>query len=42
MLRDQTVPHRLAGRDVLVLDKLLAAHGRAPFTGPRKITLAMT
>jgi len=28
--------------DVLVLDNLLTAHGRMPFTGPRKILLAMT
>lgn len=28
--------------DTLVLDNLLAAHGRMPFTGPRKIILAMT
>jgi hypothetical protein len=25
-----------------VIDNLLAAHGRLPFTGPRKIALAMT
>jgi alpha-ketoglutarate-dependent taurine dioxygenase len=28
--------------DVLVLDNLLTAHGRCPFSGPRKILLAMT
>lgn len=28
--------------DVLVLDNMLAAHGRMPFSGPRKIILAMT
>lgn len=28
--------------DTLVLDNLLAAHGRMPFAGPRKIILAMT
>jgi alpha-ketoglutarate-dependent taurine dioxygenase len=28
--------------DILVLDNVLAAHGRMPFTGPRKIILAMT
>ena len=28
--------------DVLVLDNLLTAHGRRPFSGPRKILLAMT
>jgi alpha-ketoglutarate-dependent taurine dioxygenase len=28
--------------DVLVLDNVLTAHGRCPFTGPRKILLTMT
>lgn len=28
--------------DILILDNLLTAHGRMPFTGNRKITLAMT
>ena len=28
--------------DILVLDNMLAAHGRMPFTGPRKILVAMT
>jgi hypothetical protein len=28
--------------DVLVLDNLLTAHGRCPFSGPRKILLTMT
>jgi hypothetical protein len=27
--------------DVLVVDNMLAAHGREPFTGPRKIAVAM-
>lgn len=27
--------------DILVLDNLLACHGRMPFTGPRKVLLAM-
>ncbi|MFJ8027014.1 hypothetical protein [Streptomyces sp. NPDC096311] len=30
-----------AGDDVLVVDNMLAAHGREPFTGPRKIAVAM-
>lgn len=42
VLRDQTVPHRWRPGDILVLDNLLAAHGRNPFTGPRRIALAMT
>ncbi|MFG1678312.1 TauD/TfdA family dioxygenase [Micromonospora sp. NPDC049282] len=28
--------------DVLVVDNMLAAHGREPFTGPRRIAVAMT
>jgi hypothetical protein len=42
VLRAQTVPHRWERGDVVVLDNLLAAHGRLPFTGDRKIALAMT
>jgi alpha-ketoglutarate-dependent taurine dioxygenase len=38
----QTVPHRWQPGDIVVLDNHLAAHGRAPFEGPRKIALAMT
>jgi alpha-ketoglutarate-dependent taurine dioxygenase len=42
VLREETVPHPWRRGDILVLDNLLAAHGRAPFSGPRKIALAMT
>jgi len=41
-LRDETVPHRWRAGDILVLDNLLAAHGRMPFSGLRKIALAMS
>ena len=41
-LRAQTLPHRWQAGDILALDNHLAAHGRAPFSGPRKIALAMT
>jgi alpha-ketoglutarate-dependent taurine dioxygenase len=27
--------------DVLMLDNMLTAHGRAPFQGPRKVVVAM-
>jgi alpha-ketoglutarate-dependent taurine dioxygenase len=42
VLRSETIPHRWQAGDVLVLDNILAAHGRMPFTGERKIALAMT
>jgi len=41
-LTAQTIPHRWRTGDILALDNHLAAHGRAPFEGPRKIALAMT
>jgi hypothetical protein len=28
--------------DVLIVDNMLVAHGREPFTGPRKIAVAMS
>lgn len=28
--------------DILVIDNMLAAHGREPFTGPRRVAVAMT
>jgi len=31
-----------ASGDVLLLDNMLTAHSRAPFTGPRKVVVAMT
>ncbi len=42
VLREETLSHRWQAGDIVVLDNLLAAHGRTPFAGPRKIALAMT
>ena len=42
VLRQETVPHRWQAGDVLMLDNILTAHGRMPFSGARKIVLAMT
>ncbi|HEX9954446.1 MAG TPA: TauD/TfdA family dioxygenase [Allosphingosinicella sp.] len=41
-LKAQTIGHRWQRGDIVVLDNHLAAHGRAPFSGPRRIALAMT
>lgn len=37
----ERVEHRWEAGDVIVLDNLLIAHGRAPFSGSRKIALVM-
>ena len=42
VLESETVLFPWQTGDVLVLDNLLAAHGRMPFSGARKIILAMT
>lgn len=42
VLQSETIPHWWQAGDILVLDNILAAHGRMPFTGARKIVLAMT
>jgi alpha-ketoglutarate-dependent taurine dioxygenase len=42
VLASETVLFQWRAGDVLVLDNLLAAHGRMPFTGARKIILAMS
>jgi hypothetical protein len=41
VLREETIPHRWQHGDLVMLDNHLAAHGRMPFAGPRKIALAM-
>lgn len=42
VIREETIPVRWQQGDLLVVDNLLAAHGRFPFSGERKIILAMT
>ena len=38
----ERIQHRWQAGQVVVLDTFLMAHGRAPFSGPRKIALART
>lgn len=42
VIRAETIPHRWRRGDILVIDNLIAAHGRMPFSGARNIALAMT
>jgi len=37
----EAVVFRWQKHDVLLLDNMLAAHGRRPFRGPRKIVVGM-
>jgi len=41
ILDRRTIYHRWQHDDILVIDNLLAAHGRAPFSGERRIATAM-
>jgi alpha-ketoglutarate-dependent taurine dioxygenase len=41
VLREESRPHAWRKGDVLVLDNMLAAHGRRPFTGGRRIATAI-
>ena len=38
---DESVAFAWKERDILLLDNMLVAHGRAPFTGPRQIAVGM-
>jgi alpha-ketoglutarate-dependent taurine dioxygenase len=42
VLRAEEVPHQWEAGDILVLDNMLTAHGRRPYSGQRKIVLVMT
>lgn len=42
VLKSEAIPHQWQVGDVLLLDNILAAHGRMPFIGDRKILLTMT
>jgi hypothetical protein len=42
VVRAAAVPIPWREGDLLVIDNLLTAHGRMPFTGPRKILLSMS
>lgn len=42
VLQTETIPHQWQTSDILILDNMLTAHGRMPFSGARKIALAMT
>lgn len=42
VLQRETVPHQWQIGDILILDNMLTAHGRMPFSGARRIALAMT
>jgi alpha-ketoglutarate-dependent taurine dioxygenase len=42
VLRQETIPVKWQKGDILIVDNILAAHGRMPFSGARRIVLAMT
>jgi alpha-ketoglutarate-dependent taurine dioxygenase len=42
VIREESQPHSWEAGDVLMLDNMLAAHGRRPFAGERRIAVAMS
>ena len=42
VVREESRPHVWRKGDVLVLDNMLAAHGRRPYSGDRRIVTAIT
>ena len=42
VIREETVAHVWQAGDILMLDNMLAAHGRRPFQGARRIAVAMS
>jgi alpha-ketoglutarate-dependent taurine dioxygenase len=42
VIRSETMPHAWEAGDLLMLDNVLAAHGRRPFSGERRIAVAMS
>jgi alpha-ketoglutarate-dependent taurine dioxygenase len=42
VLRAETVAFRWGAGDVLLVDNMLTAHGRRPFSGPRRVVVGMT
>lgn len=42
VIRRETRPHAWQPGDILMLDNMLAAHGRRPFSGERRIAVAMS
>jgi alpha-ketoglutarate-dependent taurine dioxygenase len=42
VVREEATPHAWRAGDILMLDNMLAAHGRRPFRGSRRIAVAMS
>jgi hypothetical protein len=42
VLEERAYAHRWRKHDIVILDNILALHGRLPYAGEREIVLAMT